>query len=69
MGRGGGRMGGYGETVILFGTYNISNGINSVLESVLRVMSQSNLDLGLFNRPRSQIELTCMCQRVNVSSQ
>ena len=48
MGRGGGRMVGYGETVILFGTYNISNGINSVLESVLRVISQSNLDLGLF---------------------
>ena len=48
MGRGRGRTEGYGETVILFGAYNIRNGGNSLLDSVLRVMSQSNLDLGLF---------------------
>ena len=48
MGRGGGQTGGYRETVIPFMTYNIRNGINGGLDSVMRLMSQSNLDLGLF---------------------
>ena len=45
MGRDGGQTGGYRETVILFGTYNIRNGRNGGLDSVMRVMSQYNLDL------------------------
>ena len=48
MGRGRGRTGGCGETVILLGAYNIRNGGSGLLDSVLRVMYQSNLDLGLF---------------------
>ena len=48
MGRVRGWIFGYRETVILLGVYNICNGRNCLLESSLRVMSQSNLDLGLF---------------------
>ena len=33
---------------IRFGTYNIRNGRNGGLESALRGMSQSNMDLGIF---------------------
>ena len=42
MGRGGGWTGWYGETMILFGMYNIRNGRNGGLDSALRVMSKSN---------------------------
>ena len=41
MGSGRGWTGGYGETMILFGMYNIRNGRNGGLDSALSVMSQS----------------------------
>ena len=41
-------MGGYRETVILFGTYNICNGRNGVFESVLRRMAHAKLYLEIF---------------------
>ena len=37
-----------GRAPIQFGTYNIRNGRNGVLESALRGVSQSNLDPGIF---------------------
>ena len=52
MGRDGGQTGGYRETVILLGTYNIRNGRNGGLDSVMRVMSQYNLDLGFFQQKK-----------------
>ena len=33
---------------IKFGTYNIRNGMNGVLEAALRGMAQANIDLGVF---------------------
>ena len=36
------------EVPIIFGTYNIRNGRNGGLESVIRGMSQANMDLGIF---------------------
>ena len=37
---------------IRFGTYKICNGRNGGLESVLRVMSQANMDLGIFQEKK-----------------
>ena len=37
---------------IRFGTYNIRNGRNGVLESALRGMSQANMDLGIFQETK-----------------
>ena len=41
-------MGGDGKNVIIFGTYNIQNGRNGGIEYALKVMEQSNVDLGAF---------------------
>ena len=35
-----------------FGTYNIRNSHNRILESVLRGMSQANMDLGIFQETK-----------------
>ena len=40
------------EVLIIFGTYNIRNGRNRGLESALRGMSQSNMDLGIFQETK-----------------
>ena len=37
---------------IRFGTYNIRNGRNGELESALRVMSQANMDLSIFQETK-----------------
>ena len=37
---------------IIFGTYNIRNGRNGGLESALREMAQSNMDLGIFQETK-----------------
>ena len=37
---------------IRFGTYNIRNGRNGVLESALRGMAQANMDLGIFQEKK-----------------
>ena len=37
---------------IRFGTYNIRNRRNGVLESALRGMSQANMDLGIFQETK-----------------
>ena len=37
---------------IRFGTYNICNDRNGGWESALRVMSQSNMDLGIFQETK-----------------
>ena len=41
-----------GAVPIRFGTYNIRNGRNGVLESELRGMSQANMDLGIFQETK-----------------
>ena len=41
-----------GTVPIRFGTYNIRNGRNSGLVSVLRGMSQANMDLGIFQKKK-----------------
>ena len=41
-----------GEVTIRFGTYNIRNGCNSVLESALRGVSQANMDMGIFQETK-----------------
>ena len=38
--------------MIRFGTYNIQNGRNRVLGSVVRDMAQANLDLGFFQETK-----------------
>ena len=43
---------GYGKTIIRFGTYNIQNRRNSGIESALREMAQTNLDLGVFQKTK-----------------
>ena len=40
------------EVPMRFGTYNIRNGRNRVLESALRGMSQANMDLGIFQETK-----------------
>ena len=40
------------EVPIKFGTYNIRNGWNGRLESVLRGMAQANIDLGVFQETK-----------------
>ena len=47
-GKGGGWSGGEREIVIRFGTYNTRNQINRGLESALRGMNRTKLDLGVF---------------------
>ena len=42
-----------GLVPIMFDTYNICNGRNGGLDSVLRGMSQDNIDLGIFQEERS----------------
>ena len=37
---------------IRFGTYNIRNGRNGVMESELRGMSQANMELGIFQEKK-----------------
>ena len=51
-GRGRGWMGGDGKIVIFFGTYNIRSGRNCGIKYVLRVMSQANLDMGVFQETK-----------------
>ena len=41
-----------GTVLIRFSTYNIRNGRNGELESTLRVMSQVNMDLGIFQETK-----------------
>ena len=41
-----------GAVLIRFGTYNIRNGRNGVLESVLRGVYQANMDLGIFQETK-----------------
>ena len=41
-----------GTVRIRFGTYNISNGRNGVLESALQGISQANMDLGIFQETK-----------------
>ena len=41
-----------GTVPIRFGTYNIINGRNGVLESALRGMSQANMNLGIFQETK-----------------
>ena len=38
----------WGRAPLRFGTYNILNGHNGGLESAVRVVSQTNMDLGVF---------------------
>ena len=38
--------------LIRFGTYNIRNGRNGILESVLRGMGQANVDVGVFQEKK-----------------
>ena len=40
------------EVPIRFGTYNIRDGRNRGLDSALRVMSQPNMDLGIFQEKK-----------------
>ena len=40
------------EVTIKFGTYNIRNGRNRLLESALWGMSQANIDLGVFQETK-----------------
>ena len=51
-GRGGEHTGGAVETVIRFGTYNIRNRRNGIIDYALRRMDQANLYLGSSKRPR-----------------
>ena len=37
---------------IKFGTYNIRNGMNGVLEAALRGMEQANMDLGVMQETK-----------------
>ena len=41
-----------GRVLIRFGTYNIHNSKNRWLELALRVMSQANMDLGIFQETK-----------------
>ena len=50
--RRGGQTVGYGKTIIRFGTYNIQNRRNSGIESALREMAQTNLELGVFQKTK-----------------
>ena len=52
--------GGYWESVIRFGTYNISNRRNEGLELALRGMDQANIRLGVFQETKFMDEVhTC----------
>ena len=51
-----------GAVPIRFGTYNINNGRNGGLESALRRMSQTNMDLGIFQE-KKVAHWSWMCQR------
>ena len=53
---------------IRFGTYNICNSRNGGLESVLRVMSQANMDLGIFQETKSPMASTPAGRPDTVSS-
>ena len=44
--------GGKVQTTIRFGTYNIWNGRNGGLESALRGMGQTNVDVGVFQETK-----------------